>query len=117
METLSGQYLDKTCSRRHPVRPVGKGPLITQLNHLENVGLIDESSHRRQTAAPVVDEDAVGPSTNPEASHCPGKEPIGVNNIVEGRGGTSSEQIENGADGRILEDIPSVAYSKLSKLV
>ncbi|ONK72735.1 uncharacterized protein A4U43_C04F22630 [Asparagus officinalis] len=93
---------------RHPVRPVGMGLLITQLNRLENIGLIDESSPGRETMAPGVNEDTVDPSTNLEASRHPGKEPIGANDVVEGRARTPSEQMDNGADGRILEDMPSL---------
>ncbi|ONK60414.1 uncharacterized protein A4U43_C08F18180 [Asparagus officinalis] len=68
--------------------------------------LIDESSPGRETTTPVVDEDTVGPSTNPKTSRHPGKEPIGMDDDVEGR--AVSDQLENGADRRILEDIPSV---------
>ncbi|ONK60050.1 uncharacterized protein A4U43_C08F13670 [Asparagus officinalis] len=55
----------------------------------------------------VVEEDAVGPNANLEASRHPGKEPIGVDDAIEGRAGTPSNQMENGADGRILEDMAS----------
>ncbi|ONK80213.1 uncharacterized protein A4U43_C01F15180 [Asparagus officinalis] len=72
-------------------------PLITQLNHLEIIGRIDESSPDRETTAQVVDEDAVSPSTILEASRRPGKEPIGMDDGVEGRSGTPLDQIENGS--------------------
>ncbi|ONK77680.1 uncharacterized protein A4U43_C02F9370 [Asparagus officinalis] len=55
------------------------GPLITQLKHLEKCGA---------DRAPVVDEDVVSHSTNPEASRRPSKEPIGMDDGVEGRAGT-----------------------------
>ncbi|ONK55185.1 uncharacterized protein A4U43_UnF6680 [Asparagus officinalis] len=70
------------------------GPLITQLNRLENVGWIDGSSPGRETMALAVEEDVVGPSTILEASRRPDKEPIGVDDGVEGRAKTPSDQIE-----------------------
>ncbi|ONK73104.1 uncharacterized protein A4U43_C04F27300, partial [Asparagus officinalis] len=84
-----------------PIESVGTGLLITLLNRLENVEQIDKSSPDRETMAPVVEEDAVGPSTNSEASHRPGKEPIRMDYVVEGRDETPSNHMKNGADGRI----------------
>ncbi|ONK60533.1 uncharacterized protein A4U43_C08F19590 [Asparagus officinalis] len=75
------------------------GLLVTQLNHLENMGWIDESSPDRETTALAIEEDAVGLSTIPKASHRPGKEPIGVDDGIEGRGGTPLDQMENDARG------------------
>ncbi|ONK65512.1 uncharacterized protein A4U43_C07F37870 [Asparagus officinalis] len=72
------------------------------------MGRIEGSSPGRKTMDPVVEEDAVGPSANPEASRRPSKELIGVDDSIEGRAGTPSNQMENGVDGRILEDMPSV---------
>nr|ABD63090.1 hypothetical protein 17.t00017 [Asparagus officinalis] len=77
------------------------------LNLFENVGWIDESSPGRETTALTVEEDVYGPSTIPEVSRRPGNESIRVDDDIEGRAKTPSDQIENGADGRILEDIPS----------
>ncbi|ONK71707.1 uncharacterized protein A4U43_C04F11530 [Asparagus officinalis] len=48
----------------------------------------------------AVEEDAVGPSTMPEPSRRPGKKPMGMEDSVEGRAGTPSDQMENGAGGR-----------------
>ncbi|ONK72845.1 uncharacterized protein A4U43_C04F23850 [Asparagus officinalis] len=72
------------------------GPLITQFNRLKNVGLVEESSPDRGTTALDIEEDAVSPSIILEASRHPCKEPIGVNDGVEGRAETPSNQIENG---------------------
>ncbi|ONK63755.1 uncharacterized protein A4U43_C07F18600 [Asparagus officinalis] len=71
------------------------------------LGWIDESSHGRETTALAVKEDAIGPSTIPEASRHPGKEPIGVEDGIEGIVKTPSNQMENGVGGRILEDMSS----------
>ncbi|ONK54791.1 uncharacterized protein A4U43_UnF11260 [Asparagus officinalis] len=72
------------------------------------MGWVDKSSPGRETTTLAVEEDAVGLSTILEASRHPGKEPIGMNDNTEGRAKTPSDQIENGVDGRILEDMPSV---------
>ncbi|ONK77842.1 uncharacterized protein A4U43_C02F11300 [Asparagus officinalis] len=71
------------------------GLLVAQLNCLENVGLLDEASPGRNTMALAVEEDVIGPSTILEASHHPGKETIRVDDDVEGRAETPSDQIEN----------------------
>ncbi|ONK80263.1 uncharacterized protein A4U43_C01F15710 [Asparagus officinalis] len=70
-------------------QPAGTSPLVTQRNHLEDVGLVDESSRGRKTTALAVEEDVVNPSTMPEPSRHPGKEPIGVDDSVKERVGTS----------------------------
>ncbi|ONK60232.1 uncharacterized protein A4U43_C08F15800 [Asparagus officinalis] len=93
------------------------GPLVNQLNRLENVRRIDEYSPGRETTALAVKEDVIGLGTIPEASRHPGKESIGVDDDVEGRAETPLDQMENSADGRILEDMQVLAYTKLSKLV
>ncbi|ONK78323.1 uncharacterized protein A4U43_C02F17310 [Asparagus officinalis] len=74
---------------------------------------IDESSSGRETIDLAVKEDVVGPSTIPEASHHPGKEPIKVDDSIEGRTGTLSNQMENGASGRILEDMLTLFLSEM----
>ncbi|ONK79941.1 uncharacterized protein A4U43_C01F12060, partial [Asparagus officinalis] len=71
------------------------------------MGQIDESSPDKETIALAIEEDVFGHSTNPKVSRRPGKEPIGVDDGVEGRAETPSDQMENGADWRILEDMPS----------
>ncbi|ONK63838.1 uncharacterized protein A4U43_C07F19460 [Asparagus officinalis] len=71
------------------------GPLVTRLNRLKNMGLVDESSPGRETPALAVIEDAIDPSSMPESSRRPGKEPIGVDDNVKGRDGTPSGQMEN----------------------
>ncbi|ONK81715.1 uncharacterized protein A4U43_C01F32140 [Asparagus officinalis] len=68
--------------------------------------LIDKSSPDRETTVSLVDEDAIDPSTTPEASRHPGKELIGMDDSIEGRARTP-DQNENGADGKILEDMPN----------
>ncbi|ONK80202.1 uncharacterized protein A4U43_C01F15020 [Asparagus officinalis] len=63
----------------------------------------------------MVEEDAVGPNTIPEVSHRPSKEPIRVEDDIEGRAETPSDQIENDADRRILEDMPNQAKEGTKK--
>nr|ABD63152.1 hypothetical protein 20.t00004 [Asparagus officinalis] len=72
------------------------------------MGWIDESSPDREITALAVEEDVVGPSTIPKASRRPKKELIGMDNSVERRAETPSDQMDNGTDGRILEDMLSV---------
>ncbi|ONK80191.1 uncharacterized protein A4U43_C01F14910 [Asparagus officinalis] len=81
---------------------------VNKITVAESSAEIDESSPRRETTALAVEEDVVSPNTIPEASCHPGKEPIRVDDGVKGRAKTPSNQMENGADGRILEDMPSV---------
>ncbi|ONK77933.1 uncharacterized protein A4U43_C02F12460 [Asparagus officinalis] len=86
---------------------------------VDEIWLIDESSPGRETTALAIEEDAISPSITPEASRRPDKEPIGVDDTIKGRAETLSDQIENGADGRILEDMLSVAlflYEMLAKV-
>ncbi|ONK71500.1 uncharacterized protein A4U43_C04F9290 [Asparagus officinalis] len=71
------------------------------------MGRIDESSPSKEITTLTVEEDVVDPSTIPKVSRRPGKEPIGVDDGIEGRAETPSDQIENGADRRILEDMPN----------
>ncbi|ONK64246.1 uncharacterized protein A4U43_C07F23640 [Asparagus officinalis] len=89
-------------------QPAGMGLLVTQLNRLENVGLVNEYSPGRETMALAIEDDAVSPSSMPKSSRHPGKEPIRVDDDIEGRARTPSDQMKNGAGGRILEDMPSV---------
>ncbi|ONK54820.1 uncharacterized protein A4U43_UnF11030 [Asparagus officinalis] len=53
------------------------GLLVTQLNRLENMGSVDESSPGEETTAQAVEEDAVDPRFMPESSRRPGKELVG----------------------------------------
>ncbi|ONK58263.1 uncharacterized protein A4U43_C09F10340 [Asparagus officinalis] len=69
------------------------GLLITQLNCLENVGLIDESSRGEKTPTLAVEEDAVSLNSMHESSHRPGKEPIGVDDGVEKRARTPTKTL------------------------
>ncbi|ONK59803.1 uncharacterized protein A4U43_C08F10870 [Asparagus officinalis] len=84
----------------------GEASLVAIQKYMLRVGWFNNKT--RETTALAVEEDVVGSSTIPEASRRPGKESIGMDNVVEGRAETPSDQIENGADGRILEDMPSV---------
>ncbi|ONK77687.1 uncharacterized protein A4U43_C02F9480 [Asparagus officinalis] len=86
-------------------------PLVTQLNRLENMGPIDESSPGGKVMTLVVEEDVVGPSSMFESSCRPSNEPIGVDDGVEGRARTPSNHVENSSDGRILEDMHSISTS------
>ncbi|ONK69628.1 uncharacterized protein A4U43_C05F25030 [Asparagus officinalis] len=68
--------------------------------------LIDESSPDRETTTLAIEEDDVGPSSMPQSSRHPGKEPVGVEN-VDGRAGTLPDHEENGTNERILGEIPN----------
>ncbi|ONK59764.1 uncharacterized protein A4U43_C08F10400 [Asparagus officinalis] len=84
----------------------GTGLLVTQLNYLENIGLVDESSPSRDTTTLAIEEDAVSPSSMPQSSLCPGKELVEVAD-VKGRARTLPDHEENGPDERILGEMTS----------
>ncbi|ONK63940.1 uncharacterized protein A4U43_C07F20480 [Asparagus officinalis] len=66
-----------------------------------NGGLVDESSPGRETPTLVIKENAVGPSSMPKSSCRPSKELIGMDDSVEARAGTLSNQMKNDASERI----------------
>ncbi|ONK72589.1 uncharacterized protein A4U43_C04F20980 [Asparagus officinalis] len=93
----------------------GMGPLVTQPNRLENMGLVDDSSPGGETMTQAVKEDVVNPTSMPESYCCPSKELVWVDSDIEGRAGTPSGQKENGSDERILGEMPSTDPASRTK--
>ncbi|ONK74443.1 uncharacterized protein A4U43_C03F6300 [Asparagus officinalis] len=85
-------------------RHFGKQSIMELITLLQR-GLVDESSLGRETTALAVDaaenrvqtRDVAGPSSMPESSRRPGKEPMGIED-VEGRDGTLPDHEENGQE-------------------
>ncbi|ONK56266.1 uncharacterized protein A4U43_C10F5830 [Asparagus officinalis] len=86
---------------------------------VEIPGLVEESSPCKETTALAVDAaknraqagESTGPSSRPESSRCPGKEPVGIKNIKE-RAGTPPDHEENGASERIMGEMSSAGIHR-----
>ncbi|ONK69823.1 uncharacterized protein A4U43_C05F27110 [Asparagus officinalis] len=76
--------------------PIDKSSLGGEMTALS----VDATENRAQAG------EATNPSSRSESSRRPSKEHVGVKD-VEGRAGTPSDQEENGADERILGEMPN----------